>query len=476
MELDETSSVTEIPLESTARFVDLEDTHTGRLVANCSVMDLEDLAAEAWIGSRQLNKTRSVDFEFRRPPGCDGLLLRVSLRREPVRTARQLSTTVAVRMQPWIAVTSAILLILFLAAGTVLTLRERKRDATKGPAASAPSLPRIVLSAVGPTLRLDAVVHGGAQLLVDWGDLNQPDPVGGTPVNLVSTAPDAQYPGRITHEYRGVPAEGLRTKVLVGLVNPANPSFPDSGRTRTDFQHSVWLLPYGTGILIDSAAPLLRIKSPSNGDFLRRTTTVQIEAGALTEDVHLLVTDPGNPTTYQYVGRIPAPPFGETKILSRNFDTATFQGPSDVRFVVISSNRFSPPAGLISWKDIPQSVPRDAIDARLAGLILSPREGASVKAVEQVHVRVSLPGMYAAAIVQPVKDGGYWVQNNGVPTNATTLSLPVNFGGRDEYSLYIGITRDPGFFRAGERLAQLPLSDTDGNTIFWIGPATVSRK
>jgi len=224
--------------------------------------------------------------------------------------------------------------------------------------------------------------------------------------------------------------------------------------------------------------PQLTIVSPSHGDVVPAMLEVRLRAAAISDDIHLLVTDATTPAIYHHVGRIAAPLAGRAETLTRLIDTTGFGDAGTFRLVAISTNRLSvAPGGQVDARAIPSSIPVDDIEVRHAGAILAPVGGERVGAVETVRVQGFLPRTYVAAVVRPVGQGGYWVQNTGILVSPTIpIPLRVHFGGAGVYHLYVGVTSDPELFTEGGYVTRLPEQDRAAKPVYWLGPIEVTHR
>lgn len=339
-------------------------------------------------------------------------------------------------------------------------------------------------SAVGQrSLELNLSLHTDVvrEVFVDWGDPSHPDPVGGTRI----------YPGEgvevgqgklrlppITHEYGPVSREGLRTTARVHIVPTALPKVRPEPLREANLHPSrrLWVLPYG--VVLDPPEAELRIVSPPAGEIVTPTTEVQIRAGALTADIHLLALDPAHPEVYQYLGKLPPLPFGQESTLTRVIDTSQLQAAGPFRLVALSSEQLTARVGdRVEWRDIPQTAPRTEVEVRHAGIIVSPRPGAVVSGIDTVRAQVFLANTYVAAVLCPAQAGACVVQNTGQPVVPfVEFSRKVFYAGKDTYELFLGITYDPELFKEGAPLAQRPLTDREGRRVYWVGPVQVEEQ
>ena len=332
------------------------------------------------------------------------------------------------------------------------------------------------------SLQLDLSLHTDIvrEVFVDWGDPSHPDPVGGTriyPGDGIEVGQGLLLPP-ITHEYGPVAREGLRTTVRVRIVPTVLPQVrPETlSEAKLHPARRLWVLPYG--VVLDPPEARLSLVTPKHGEVVSPSTEVQIQAGALTADIHLLALDPAHPTVYRYLGKMPPPAPGQELNVTRIIETSHLGMAGPFRLMVLSTNQLELAADqTVEWHAIPQAAPRDEIEVRHAGVILCPTQGEVVQGVGRVCAKVFLPHTYWAAVIRPVKEGSCWVQNNGLSVSPGVESpIEVHYGGRDTYQVYVGVTYDPEFFKQGARLDQCPRTDSQGQPVYWIGPVTVTHE
>lgn len=324
------------------------------------------------------------------------------------------------------------------------------------------------------------------EIWVDWGDPTSPDPVGGTQIYQISR-PEGGVVGAekvvlppITHAYGPVPQEGLRSTVSLRIVpGPLPETRPETlTADKLSPQYRILVLPYG--VIVHPPEAELRILAPSAGEIITPMTEIHLQARALTGDVHLLAVDPDDPRGYQYLGKLPPPPFGGESTLSRVI--ATSQLPVGViKLVALSSDQLTAQVGdVLEWRAIPPtSLPlRAEVDVRQAGMILSPRPGAMVSGIEPIRAQVALANTYVAAVLCPAQAArACVVQNSGqLVVPYTEFALNVHYMGRDRYALFLGLTAEPELFKEGAVLAQRPLVDREGRQVHWIGPVAVEEQ
>jgi len=117
------------------------------------------------------------------------------------------------------------------------------------------------------------------------------------------------------------------------------------------------------------------------------------------------------------------------------------------------------------------------LSAPVRGVILSPTSNTVVTGPGTVETQIFLPNTYAAAAIVPSVDGRCWVQHDGRRvTPAVPLSLPVDYGGRDTYEVYVGVTYDADLFQGGAALPRCPEVDSKGDRVYWIGPVKVAHE
>jgi hypothetical protein len=339
-------------------------------------------------------------------------------------------------------------------------------------------------SAVGQrSLQLDLRLQTDVvrEVFVDWSDPLHPDPVGGTriyPGDGMEVGQGKLLLTPITHEYGPVAREGFRTTVRVRIVPTALPKVRPESLSEAQLNPSrrIWVLPYG--VVLDPPEARLSLVTPKNGAVVSPSTEVQIQAGALTADIHLLALDPTQPTVYRYLGKIPPPAPGQELSLTRIIETSQLGMAGPFRLVVLSTNQLEPAADqTVEWHAIPQTAPRDEIEVRHAGVILFPTPGTVVSGVGTVRTRLFLPNTYAAVAIVPTHEGSCWVQNDGrlVPP-FVEVPFQVSYGGRDSYQVYVGMTYDAELFKMGDKLPGCPHVDAQGRPVYWIGPVEVAHE
>jgi hypothetical protein len=225
------------------------------------------------------------------------------------------------------------------------------------------------------------------------------------------------------------------------------------------------------------AAPDLALVAPQHGDVVPGVIEVQVRSVGVVEDVHLLVTDPTDATKYRYIARFPVIRSGGTETLSRIVDISQLGSDGTVRLVAVSMD-LNPPVGgeFVDAARITSASAADSIEVRLAGQIRRPEGAAPTGAMATVRIRCFLPGRHVAVVVQPVAEGGYWVQNHGVAVSSLgEIAMRVHFGGVGDYYLYLGVSDDSDAFVEGNRLTHLPGTDRSGRPIHWVGPVTMTR-
>lgn len=394
----------------------------------------------------------------------------------------------AVTIRAPLPVAALFLLVVLMGAvgvGTYTALLSQFNDLVRQLHFDKPFEPR--LSAVGQrSLQLDLSLHKDVvrEAFVDWGDPSSPDPVGGTRIyptaEGIETGQEKLLLPPITHEYGSVPREGLRTTVRVRIVPTTLPEVRPEPLIEANLNPSrrIWVLTYG--IVLDPPEAELSVISPKAGEIITPTTEVQVRAGALTADIHFLALDPANPTIYRYLGKMPPPPLGQEAKFTHVLDTSRLGLSGPFRLVVVSTNQLEPAAdGTVEWRAISQAVPRDEVEVRHAGVILSPTQGMEVLSdIETVRAKVVLPNTYAAAVICAKQAAGAcFVQNDGLAVAPfTEFSIQAFYAGPDTYEVYLGITQDPNLFERGGRLTPRPLSDREGRPVFWIGPVEVTRR
>lgn len=309
---------------------------------------------------------------------------------------------------------------------------------------------------------------------IEWGDPVNPDPQGGTrvypsPREIAQDSRVAVLP--ITYEYGDVPSTGIRTRVRFRVV----PIDPVNERTLVS-ERDLVVLP--NQVILDPPAPRLTILSPQRSELVQQRIELKILASALTDAIQILALDPSNPTIYRYIASIAPPQFATPTTLSFAIDSGRLGTGGTVRLLVVSSSRIKAnPGDTLEWQSIPRNAPRDETEIIRSGAILSPTPGAAVTVSDVVRAVIGTPNTYAAAVIRPLKDQAYFVQNNGIlVTNSTPISMQVQYGGRDTYLVYVGVTQDPTLFVLGSRWLQLPTTDKSGRPIQWFGPVEVSKR
>jgi hypothetical protein len=225
------------------------------------------------------------------------------------------------------------------------------------------------------------------------------------------------------------------------------------------------------------AAPEFTFTSPRQADVVADVFDAQLRVIDAREDIHLLVGQPAVPTTLTYVGRIAAPLSTQPLTVTRLVNTRQFGTADTIRLIAIASNAFTPPpSGVIDERALPTTAPAASVEIRRAGAILTPLEGATMGVVDTVRMVGFVPNSYLAAVVRPVNDGAYWVQNTGILTPPTIpIPIRVHFAGRGVYHLYLAITYDRELFKEGDRFVQLAATDSAGRPVYWLGPVEVMR-
>jgi hypothetical protein len=492
----------EIYLPASARYVEIRDRGSRTTVANCHLMDPQELPQKGWKSAVRLLSGEKVHFTLFPKLGGDdeepGISMVVKRTASPLAYLSGVTELLGergrrlaefVRRVPAPAF-GALLLALMLGAGYA---------AGRGPMLQ--QLNALIeqlgfdkkpfdvrFTAVGQrSLQLDLILNPDvvAEAFIDWDDPSRPDPVGGTriyPGIGIPAGPNRLLLSPITHTYfqdNRVPPEGLRRTVRVHIVPTELPKVRPEPLREENLHPSrrIWVLPYG--VVLDPPEAELRIVSPSAGEIVAPTTEVQIQAAALTADIHLLAFDVAHPEVYQYLGKLPPPPFGQEKTLTRVIDTSQLQAAGPFRLVALSSEQLTARVGdRMEWRDISQTAPRTEVEVRHAGVILAPRPGAVVSGIDTVRAQVFLANTYVAAVLCPAQAGGAcWVQNTGQPVAPfVEFSRKVFYAGKDTYELFLGITYDPEFFKEGAPLAQRPLTDREGRRVYWVGPVPVEEQ
>jgi hypothetical protein len=487
-------SVRKISLPAAARYVEIRDRGSRATVANCHLMDPHDLPQKGWQNAVKLFSGEKVRFTFFPEPGSDeqgtGLSMRVNVNASPWQSLARGAELLVERGRlvepyriPAFSIVTILLALVLLGAGfTITTLLEQFDELVKRLHLDKPLIVRPL--AVGQrSLQLDisfppTIVR---KIFVDFGDPDQPDPAPrGTQLDLsagLQVERGKLLLPPITHEYGAVPPEGRRTKVCVYVETVPLKVFPEwLMEAQRNPCRDIWILPYG--IILDPPKEQLSLVVPKEGEVISSTTEVQIQAGALTADIHLLASDPTHPTVYYHLGSLPPPSPGHTLQLTRIVETSQLGASGPFQLVVLSTNQLEPTADrTVEWHTIPHTAPRAQVNVRHAGRILFPTPNMVVSGVGMVRTQIFLSNTYAAAAIVPTQEGSCWVQNDGHRvTPFAEFPLQVSYGGRDTYQVYVGVTYDPALFKAGDRQPQCPHRDPQGRPVYWIGPVEVAHE
>jgi len=489
-----------ISLPTSARYVEIRDRGSRATVANCHLMDPQELPQKGWKSTVKLFSGEKVHFALFPKPGGDdegpGISMLVKRAAWPLAYLAGVAELLGERGRrlaelvgriPAVAL-GALLLALMLGAGYATgrgAMLQQLNALIEQLGFDKPFDVRFS-AARQRSLQLDLRLHTDvvAEAFIDWDDPSQPDPVGGTriyPGVGIPAGPNKLLLSPITHTYfpdDRVPPDGLRRTVRMRIVPTELPKERPEALSEANLHPSqrIWVLPYG--VVLDPPEAELRIVSPPAGEIVTPTTEIQIRAGALTAAIHLLALDLAHPDVYQYLGKLPPPPFGQESTLTRVIDTSQLQAAGPFRLVALSSEQLTARVGdRVEWRDIPQTAPRTEVEVRHAGIIVSPRPGAVVSGIDTVRAQVFLPNTYVAAVLCPAQAGACVVQNNGqtvVPF--VEFSRKVFYAGKDTYELFLGITYDPELFKEGAPLAQRPLTDREGRWVYWVGPVPVEEQ
>ena len=119
----------------------------------------------------------------------------------------------------------------------------------------------------------------------------------------------------------------------------------------------------------------------------------------------------------------------------------------------------------------------ELLSGKSTGVIVFPTPDTVVTSVGTVRTQIFLPNTYAAVAIVPTHDSQCWVQNDGRRvTPSVEFSLPVSYGGKDTYQVFVGVTYDAKLFQEGQRLPHCPHQDSNGQPVVWIGPVKVAHE